>query len=334
MKRIYLMAVTTIISMTVWAQNIAVVSPGNSTSIYQTLGDAITGATPGSTIYLPGGGFQISDETLIDKKLTIMGVSHRGDTDNVDGATIIAGNLNYVKGASGSAILGVYLTGNINVGTETDSVLNLTIRYCNANSIQVKHSQSSGMVVNQCYLRGNSNLGYSNAEITNCITAPIEKVNGGTFIHNIVLGQYNESNGSWAWSLGIKEVCSSNVTGNIFSCRVQSTINYGRTLKDGVPNCTGSNNYGAEWGDNPISIEVGMADFFMKWNNGAISPASNFHFKDEYKEYESQVGIYAGSTPFRDDKSLAPIPRIVSKKVDEQTDGSGKLKVEVKVKAN
>ena len=45
----------------------------------------------------------------------------------------------------------------------------------------------------------------------------------------------------------------------------------------------------------------------------------------------TDIGIYGGSG--FSDEALAPIPRIVSKKVAEQTDGSGKLQIEVTVKA-
>lgn len=332
MKRNIILAVALSATFYAAAQNIAVVNPSNVTTVFQSLDDAVTGADPGSTIYLPGGGFQIKNETLIDRKLTIMGVSHRGDTDNVDGATIIAGNLSFVGGSSGSAVLGVYITGNINVGTEADSVLNLTVRYCNVNSIQVKHSQSSGMVVNQCFLRGDSNFGNANAKITNCITNLIENVNGGTISYCIVLGSSTHHSGRLSFNVGMNAINSSIITGNIF----RTIINYENSSWPayyGPSGCTGSNNYGANWGDDRIDIGVGLSDLFKNWNNGAISPASNFHFKDEYKEYESQVGIYAGASPFRDDKSLAPIPRIVSKKVDESTNSSGQLHVEVTVKA-
>lgn len=328
MKRKVLMAVVAMMSMAAWAQNIAVVSPSNTTTICQTLDEAISKATSGSVIYLPGGGFQIKDETKIDKKVTIMGVSHRGDTDNVDGATIISGNLNFDKDSSGSAVIGVYISGNINVGTATDSVQNLTVKYCNVNSIQVNNSQSSGMYVNQCYLRGNSNFGNANAKITNCITGVISSVTGGIITHNIVLGVKNHFNDT---HFSLWDIYSSYIARNMFKAFLVDS--YRSNTYYGVNNCTGSKNYNANWGEERINIDnKGMADLFKKWNNGAISPASNFHFKDEYKAYEDTLGIYAGSG-FNDDTSLAPIPRIVSKKVAEQTDGTGRLKVEFTVKA-
>jgi hypothetical protein len=336
MKRKVLMAVVAMMSMAAWAQNIAVVSPSNTTTICQTLDEAISKAVSGSVIYLPGGGFQIKDESKIDKKVTIMGVSHRADTDNADGATIISGNLNFDKNSSGSKVLGVYISGNINVGTATDSVTNLNIKYCNLNSIQVKHSQSSGMEVNQCFIRGVSNYNNANVKITNCVTNAIQNVKGGTIKYNIVLG-YVEVRFSDYWSpykIGMRAIDSSEITGNIFGTNITyDNTQYPNNIHVAPTNCIGYDNFNAAWGDRPIPLSVGLSNLFRNWNNGAISPASNFHFNDEYFEYEHKVGIYGGSS-FSDETSLAPIPRIVSKSVDEQSDASGFLKVTVTVKSN
>ena len=72
-------------------------------------------------------------------------------------------------------------------------------------------------------------------------------------------------------------------------------------------------------------------EVFVNYNNGTISPASNFHFTEDYKQYENQVGIYAGGVDF--DKQLAPVPYIIAKDVKEQTDAQGKLNVKIRVKA-
>jgi hypothetical protein len=63
-----------------------------------------------------------------------------------------------------------------------------------------------------------------------------------------------------------------------------------------------------------------------------INYRSKLRFKTAYQEY-NDIGIYGGETSFSDSQ-LAPMPRIVSKKVDERTDGTGKLHIEVTVKAN
>ena len=323
MKRNIFIAVALFATMAANAQNIAVVNPSNETTVYQTLDEAVTGADPGSIIYLPGGGFQIKNETKITKKLTIMGVSHRGDTDNADGATVIAGNLNFDKGSSGSSVIGVYISGDVNVGTVTDSVLNLTVKYCNVNSIQVKHSQSSGMVVNQCYMRKTSNFNGSAVIISNSISDKIFHVNGVIIRNNVFIdrdGRY------YAFSDPVYA----------FDHFYNTIIYYNIVLTKRVHRGNASQGYsnlviGSSWGDEPIVIDANSEDILER--DKGVTPGSSYHFKEKYKEYEDQVGIYAGSTPFRDDKSLAPIPRIVSKKVDEQTDGSGKLHIEVTIKA-
>ena len=61
MKKIFLLtALAVLLGMaTATAQQIAVVSAGGETTICQTLQTAIEIASPGSVIYLPGGGFNL-----------------------------------------------------------------------------------------------------------------------------------------------------------------------------------------------------------------------------------------------------------------------------------
>ena len=129
-KRLILAAMAAIMTMTVTiAQQIAVVSEGDETTVYQTLQAAIEGARPGSVIYLPGGGFSISDEVKITKRLTIIGIGHNPNNDNVDGATTISGNLFFNEGSSSSAVMGCYITGNICIGHDNAAVNDILIRY-------------------------------------------------------------------------------------------------------------------------------------------------------------------------------------------------------------
>lgn len=333
MKRILLIVVALVATMTAIAQNIAVVSPSNATTIYQTLDDAINSATNGSTIYLPGGGFQIKDETTIAKKITIMGVSHRGDTDNVDGATIISGRLNFLGGSSGSAVVGVFISGNIDVGNETDAVENLTIRFCNINSIQVHNSNSVGMYVNQCYLRNTCSFGNCNVRLENNIVHSLFYINGGTVNHNIVTSQ-----GAWTESgrysiytaYGtLRGVANTSIKNNFF-------LEYSGNQLGG--NCQLSNNCigTGSMGDEPIIIDEGKTWDDVFTANKGVSIYSDYHLKGNWGKNAatdgSDIGIFGGSG--FDPDALAPIPRIVSKKVAEQSDGSGKLRIEVTVKAN
>ena len=103
-------------------------------------------------------------------------------------------------------------------------------------------------------------------------------------------------------------------------------------------NCFASNNCRgtASWGENPIVLAEGAKweDIFV--SNKGVNIYSDYHLKTGVKLDKgldgTDIGIYGGSG--FSDQALAPIPRIVSKKVDEMTDGTGRLRIEVTVKAN
>lgn len=303
------------------AQNIAVVSESGGTEIYQSLDDAISGATDGAVIYLPGGGFQVKDETKITHRVTIVGVSYRVDADNADGGTTIAGNLWFEKGADGTAIMGIYLSGNVNIGTSDSSVDNVLIRYCDVNSVKVYNGTCSGIITNQCYLRNNSNYGGTNAKVTNSVVHSIQGINGGLIDHNVV--RYHDGN----YALRAENTIISN-------CFLLSRGYYGHHTGGNCifnNNCIGSQ----EWGENSATIES-WDDVFSNYSSG-VSPYADYHVLcEECKNAGTDgtdIGIYGG-TGFNENKSMVPIPRIVSKTIPEQTDGSGNLSIKITVKAN
>ncbi len=334
MKRNILIAVALAATMTAAAQNIAVVSPSNETSIYQTLDEAITNeeTVSGSTIYLPGGSFQVKDESKIDKKLTIMGVSHRGDTDNADGATIIAGNLNFIGGSSGSSVVGAYISGNINVGTAEDAVENLTVRFCNVNSIQVSNGASSGMVVNQCYLRNNSYFGYCNVKLENNVLHSLQYIDGGVINHNVVIYTQHYSINYSGYDYTLFHINNSSITNNFLFCGYYSADIYNCYISR---NCIGVSSWGND--EDPVVLDQGLGwnDIFIR--NGGVNISSDFRLKNTVDKTKfigtdrTTIGIEGGSgfSP----EAVAPIPRIISKKVDEHSNAVGTLTINVTVKA-
>ena len=131
MKRFFILTALAVLLgvASVAAQQIAVVTEGGETTVFQTLQAAIEGANSGSVIYLPGGGFPLPDSVKITKRLTIIGIGHKSNNDNVDGATTINGNLFFNQGSSGSAIMGCYITGNVNIGENDAIVNNMIIKF-------------------------------------------------------------------------------------------------------------------------------------------------------------------------------------------------------------
>ena len=306
------------------AQQIAVVSEGGETSVYQTLQQAIEGAGPGSVIYLPGGGFPLPDSVKITKRLTIIGIGHRYDNDNVDGVTIINGNLFFNEGSS-SAIIGCYLTGVVNIGNENASVNNTLIKCCNIGAVTVHNASCTGTVVNQNYIRNCSDFNSAEAKITNNIVHSLVTVDGGNISNNIIVSS-NHGHGydyQWSWC-----ICADN-------CIIANNILLNRGI-DGFHrgnNCVVTGNMvKGEWGQDCINMNnVNWNDVFVNYNNASIGPASNFHFTEAYQQYESQVGVYAGGVDF--DKQIAHVPYVVAKRIAEETDAAGQLKIQVRVKA-
>ena len=318
-KRLFLAVLSAILGITTtFAQQIAVVSGSGSTSVYQTLTKAIEGASDGSTIYLPGGGFQINDSVKITKRLTIIGIGHKAKSDNVDGNTTISGNLWFNEGSSGSAIMGCYISGNVNIGDGGASVNNITIKYCNLNSVGINNNTCTGTIVNQNYIRNECGFNYAEVTIKNNILYGLYNIDGGTISNNIIK---SSSAGGYRYSL--TRVNNSSINNNVF-------LNI--DLIHSGNNCVVSANMlRADWGDDCVNI--GDADWntvFTKYNNGAITPASEFKFSEDYQQY-SDCGIYGGDG--FSDGQLPPVPFIVAKSIPEQTDASGNLNIKIRVKA-
>lgn len=300
-----------------FSQQIAVVASGGTTRVYQTLKAAIEGASDGSVIYMPGGGFSIGDSVKITKRVTIVGIGHVArNSDNADGATIINGNLFFNAGSSGSTIMGCYVSGNVKIGDD-GVVDNMLVKLCNVNGVEIRNIDCSGTIANQnyirdCYWGANS----SDNTISNNVIHRIQGIGSGTIVNNVFA------------------FYGSNTLTDVSNCIIDANvIRYTRGIHSGG-NCQIINNLylGGTWGDDPVVIEGNPGDaLFVNVNGWAVNPVSDFHFKDEYKEYESQVGIYAG-TGFSG-TNLPPVPYIVAKRIATETDAEGKLKVQIRVNA-
>ncbi len=303
------------------AQQIAVVSENGETSVYQTFHDAIESASPGSVIYLPGGGFTISDDLKITKRLTIIGIGHKSTNDNVDGTTIISGNVFFNGGSAGSAIIGCYVTGKVCIGHDDAAVNNILVKCCNVNAID-SHANSLNTVVSQNYVRNNSAIRGVNSKINNNIMHSLREVYSSTISNNIIT-YYDRTDYYCAFSL----IYDSNIYNNIFLEPFNVPAGTNCQINNNMFSVYSSINYG----DNCIHAPVGWNDLFVNYNGGSVNPMSNFHFKEDYQQYESQVGVYVDGVDF--DKQIAPVPYIVAKRIAEETDAAGQLKIQVRVKS-
>ena len=331
-KRIILAAIAAIMGTAVaMAQQIAVVSENGTTDVYQTLQEAIEGASDGSVVYLPGGGFQIADSVKITKRLSIIGIGHKAKNENADGNTVISGNLFFNAGSSGSSVMGCYISGNVNIG-EDDTVNNITIKLCNINAVNVRNNNCTGTLVTQNYIRGYP-CNFANAAVTvkNNIMQGIKSMTGGIVKYNILTAGGYKSYGDVVGSITFDNVHNSTICNNILLTTgyIEPGDNYnGHTKNSGL--VIYENMHRGAWGEDAVDISAEWTEVFTKYNNGAISPASEFKFTENYQQY-SDCGIYGGDG--FSDGALPPVPFIVSKSIPEQTDASGKLNIKIRVKA-
>ena len=289
--------------MTAFAQQIAVVSAKGKTSVSQTLQKAIEDAAEGSVIYLPGGGFQLPDSVKITKKLSIIGIGYVAKSNNADGNTVIGGNLYFNANSSGGSIMGCYISGNVYIGNDGADVHNIVLKYCSLNGIQIKGSNCTGTIVNQNYLRGSSSFGSAAATLSNNVISSLSGLTGGIVKNNIFKSSSGFSN------------CS--ISRNIFL----SSQSIGS-------DCTSSENMNG--GENPVDLgELGWEVLFKKYNGGAVTPASDFHFADDYIGQFKHIGIYGG-TGF-DPSGQPPLPFFMARSVAGQTDASGNLNIKIRV---
>lgn len=315
MKKVFLsMFVAMMATVAIQAQQIAVVS-GSTTSTYKTLAAAIEAAPEGSVIYLPGGGFPLSDEVKITKKLTIIGIGYNAQADNADGRTLVEGNLFFNAGSSGCAVMGCYINGNVYIGDGDDKpeVDDVLIKYCNLNSVQVKNSSCRGTVVNQNLIRSQSHFSNAPVTLTNNIMKDVYYTRGAIIDNNVICGD-----NSWTF----------------YDCQNSVSISYNVILNwDGAYNDynnqkTGNLIYSGNWGDDCVKLNDLKGVFE---NNSGVNPVSNYHFKDAYQEYEGIYGIYGGEG--FSDGQLPPVPYISSKSVPKETDASGNLHINITVNA-
>ena len=317
-QKIFTLFVALLATVAIQAQQIAVVAEDGTTTLFRTLDEAITGATAGSVIYLSGGGFPIANETIITKKLTIIGIGHRVKGDNADGYTTITGYLRFSEGSDGSAVMGAYITGNVQIGYNNKRVDDITVKYCNLNSVEVNNKSCLGTVINQNYIRSRSLFNGARADFTNNVAYSLRGLDNGFIAYNIFLVRGSDE------SSGLVDCMNCSITNNVFHHRYGCTD----SLFDGNICYTGP------LGENVIKNIGSWDSLFAKYPKDAstVYPTSDYHFKDNYEQYNGQIGIYGG-TGF-DDKALPPVPYIVSKDIAEKTDAEGKLKINIRVKAS
>lgn len=332
-------------STTVFSQAVFVVQNATSSSAHSTLEAAITAAVDGDYIYLPGGSFGVGNLS-VNKRVHIFGAGHYPDSTQATGRTALSGNIYFVTGSSNSVLQGVYLSGDIFMGSTADNgvVSNILISRCNVNTINLSYSASltnygaENIFIKDCiirsYIYGASTQGVvvessiitlqikyfnSNAEFRNNIFLKngtssdyvISTISNCNFSNNI-FRHYNTSTSYWS------NGCSNNFFNNCIFGAQSAHLNGGT-----FSNCL------YETAFPPLFVNVPNVanfdytyDYHLSDTSAAIGVGLN----------GTDCGIYGGDNPYKD--GAVPLnPHIQFKQIPTATDSQGKLNIQVTVSA-
>lgn len=306
---------------------IALVRPSNNTTqIFTTLQTAYAAAINDDVIYLPGGGYYLTGDSIA-KKIHIIGAGLNFDSTVVTGKTIIYidNYLTIMPTSMGASIEGIEInSNNINGGISNGSQ-QINIKNCKMNRLQ----------------NGNGN----NSIIKNCII-PLGIIScSNSLVENCIIG-----NSGYA--------CISATNSTIQNCIFTAPTN-GCDILFGVLNCTFKNNiFPTNCTDSPTSIfennlkynpytplfneyNTILVDsipqiFVTYMNTIGINQSYNYELKPTCPGKNAgtdgtDIGIYGGQFPCP--KGWVPSnPHMYFKQVASQTTPDGKLQIHYKVR--
>jgi len=326
----------------------AVVRPDGTTYICPSFDSAYNKAVNGDNIYLPGGNFSLSNP--ISKSLHIFGAGYNQDSSMATNITTL-NSLTIVQGGDGGSIEGVLInrinpnTAGVIFGDNLNQTpfSNYTIKYCYiAGSIRFSMPSSNITIRNNyfgyAYAYGGTSISgaISNSFISNniIIGSDLSSENPNAYLqvsNNIFFWYTNQ--GAIAFSFASQSTYQNNIfqTGSVqwFS---QNSNFYNNT--NGYPSGLGNIYAGT-------TFELFDGTFITP---GPLNPWG-WHDYDVHNDYHikpsslcknsgtdgTDRGIYGGTFPWKEG-SVPSNPHIYFKQVTQQTNNSGQLQIQFKVR--
>lgn len=343
MKKLYFLPFL-FLAVTTFAQKQFVVQNG-TTQTFEDLNEAIAAASAGDTLYLPGGGFNISP-TTIDKTLHWRGVGHYPDSTAVTGSTQITTYDVYFSGnCDNSTFEGIHFQHNVRFGSDGNECTGVRMKRCRvAGILYLRYTDNTDS--------GNPDLAFHLSEcVTNSTDARygmnvrVEKTMIFGVVNNFILSYFNHCsindydnsssydvinnckncqflNNVFTYHYGLRGSANCNFENNLF----QSTLPY----DPNTSTFTGSGNI----------TNVGVANIYNDISQSAniytFSYNNNYHLKDGSPGIGAatdgtNIGIYGTSLPYKEG-AVPYHPHIQSAVIDNEAVG-GNLGVQINVAA-
>lgn len=277
-----------------WGQAQFVVQNGAKTEVYSNINTAITNAVAGDTLYLPGGGFTITN-TTIDKTLHWVGHGHYPSETGATMQTRINSSLNFTGNCDNSSFEGIFFTSELSFGSADNEAENILMKRCRVFSNLSLRTTTTGnpdlnFQISECVL---NNL-FGNYG-SNCL---IEKSLIFNRIHYFIQSQFSHNSINAASSNRIIYSCTScvfvdNVFGyesgqyNSFSCVLNNNVFAGA-----LPFTPGTDLSGND-GFNNI-YNVGSANVYTDISNSVN--IYTFDYENDYTLNSSATGTNQSGT--------------------------------------
>lgn len=326
MKQVVSIITLVIMQHYLYAQQapIAKVSSAGVTTLYTDLNQAIIASSNDDILYLPGGTFTVN--TIVTKKITIIGVGHYSDSTLATGITQLNGEVKYGTGSSNSVLDGVYVTGEIVI---LDSTAGLKLFRSSFTAVRVATTlvgtaALDGLYIKDCVIRnaiysdGNVDA-LSNSTISNCFIGGNVYFGRGAIVNNSIF--YGADGNDFGYESNSFRDCIFLNSNGI------SATGYTRSyIRCSFPH---------PFNNNPAHLSC-----YYDWTSdllfGHPNTGSFNYTADYYKLIPSlqgsngQIGVFGGVQPYKEG-AIPPTPHIRSKNVDATTGPNGTLKIRFNV---
>lgn len=338
MKKLFLISILIVISMTMYGQK-AALHTASGVQIFNgsnAFVNAHNAASSGDTIYLSGGTFYAP--TSITKTLYIYGAGHYLDSTQATGKTIISGNLILDRNTDGTYIEGIDLTGEVRLQFSTpDTISNITLAYCkisgNINLSYNGNTYSNNFALQRSVVIGSINFTRAtNAAVFNSILQSQCNSSNGALYENNILFFAIASYSSGFTIIGDNNIIKNNI---FFKNDNKSGVGgngnqfFNNLFTTATPYFGGS--YTASGNYYPVNID----SVFVNNNIYTFDYSKNYHLKhpDTYIGTDgTQIGIYGGTFPYKEG-AVPSNPHIQLKNVAPTSDSNGQLQIEFKIRA-
>lgn len=321
------------------AQQLFNVQSGTKSLFFESFDEAIGQAVSGDTIYLPGMTVQVAEKVIIDKKLAIIGAGY--DADSIGGllpTRIMAGTslakINFRNGSDGSMLtgcaVGVIEFGHSEEGTNYHNIKDILIWRNSVYSINLGLTTSTS--VSHVNIKENIlTNGITGQNAKHCIISNNIINDSSSCIYQLANSQIENN----FFKAGLRYLADCTVDNNFFKSSSSNNYNTNSIFRNNASTNSGSYALPTDGGNTGNLNGVSM-DETLEGGTNANTPAGYRIIPGSVCEKAgldgTDIGIFGGSSPFKMGGKPSN-PHIDRSVVSVQTDGEGKLKIDIQVSA-